>query len=390
MIGNDTIAAIATPPGAGGIGIIRVSGPEAEALLTKVFIPSGSRNVPAESHKLVYGKIVDGEEIIDECMAVLMRAPRSYTREDVAEIQVHGGYYVLNKVLSLCLKQGARLADAGEFTRRAFLNGRIDLSQAEAVMNLINARGEQEQKAAIRQMDGGAASFVRSYADQLYSLQAGLAACIDYPEEISDEESISALEEGLKTLIRELENAVDEHSSRLIYQGLRVALIGRPNVGKSSLLNALLGEDKAIVTDIPGTTRDTVQGEIMINGIRTILIDTAGIHDTEDPVEKIGVERSEKTMADADVSLMMIDASRSLDETDRDLLMRFSGNGAILLNKSDLPPITTEEDIRLIRPDTELMTTAITPTAAITTNAINDDHNSTNAGEDQHKKGEDR
>ena len=356
MIRNDTIAAIATPPGTGGIGIIRISGSEAESILIKVFRPAGRDNCLLKSHQMVYGRLMDEDETIDECLAVLMRAPRSYTREDVAEIHVHGGYHVLSRALSVCMKQGARLAEAGEFTRRAFLNGRIDLSQAEAVMDLISAKGEQERKAAIRQLNGGAASFVRVYADQLYTLQAGLAACIDYPEEISDEEGTKALREGLENLTRQLEDAIDEHSSRLIHQGLRVALIGRPNVGKSSLLNALLGEERAIVTDIPGTTRDTIHGEMMLNGFRIILTDTAGIHETSDPVEKIGVERSEKAMSEADVSLLLIDASEPLDESDHELLARFYGAGAVVLNKSDLTPLITEDDIRAVRPDAEILT----------------------------------
>ena len=356
---NDTIAAIATPPGNGGIGIIRISGPLAEKILTTVFRPSAAGMVRPVSHQLVYGKLIDEGEMMDECMAVLMRAPKSYTREDVAEIHLHGGYYMLNSALALCLKHGARLAEAGEFTRRAFLNGRIDLSRAEAVMDLISAKGEQQRKAAVRQLNGGAASFVRSFADELYTLQAGLAACIDYPEEISDEEGTSALKEGLRKLIEELESAIDEHSSRLIHHGLHVALIGRPNVGKSSLLNALLGEDRAIVTDIPGTTRDIVQGEMIINGFQIILTDTAGIRQTDDPVEKIGVERSEKALSEADVSLLIIDASEPVSASDRELLERLDGPFAVVLNKSDLPAATTAEDILAIRPDAELLTVSV-------------------------------
>ena len=341
---QDTIAAIATAPGNGGIGIIRLSGPEAEGIFRKVFVPAGNAPSFPESHRMYYGRIADGSETVDECMAVLMRAPRSYTREDVAEIQLHGGSYVTHRALEICLKAGARLAEAGEFTRRAFLNGRVDLSRAEAVMSMISARGEQEHKAAVRQMNGGAASFIRAFADELYGLQAGLAACIDYPEEITDEEGAGALKEGLKALIARLEGAVDEHASRLIHQGLQVALIGRPNVGKSSLLNALLGEDRAIVTDIPGTTRDTVQGEMTMNGFRIRLTDTAGIWDTEDPVEKIGVERSERARQDADAALLILDGSEPLTREDEDLLIRFEGEGAAVINKNDLDRKVTEKE----------------------------------------------
>lgn len=355
---NDTIAAIATPPGSGGIGIIRISGPQTEKILQKVFMPAGSKTSSSlpESHRMVYGYVKDGDETVDECMTVFMRSPKSYTREDVAEIQIHGGYYVLNRALQLCIREGARLAEAGEFTRRAFLNGRIDLSQAEAVMSMITARGEQEHKAAVRQLRGGASSFVRHISDELYILQAGLAACIDYPEEISDEEGAGSLKEGLEKLVLKLENAIDEHSSRLIHHGLHIALIGRPNVGKSSLLNALLGEERAIVTCIPGTTRDTVQGEITMNGIRILLTDTAGIRDTDDPVEKIGVERSVKAMEEADATLLVVDGSFALNDDDIEMLTDFQGEGAVVINKSDLKMQITEKDVHDVRSDIPCMT----------------------------------
>ena len=349
---NDTIAAVATPPGNGGISIVRLSGPEAESVLFRLFTPAASEDRRNhESHRLMYGRLRDGEETVDECMAVLMRAPRSYTREDVAEIHLHGGTYVAGRALELCLREGARLAEAGEFTRRAFLNGRIDLSQAEAVMELISARGEQEHRAAIRQMEGGAAGFIRPLADRLYSLQAGLAACIDYPEEISDEEGAGMLREGIRELLTALEEAVDEHASRLLHQGLRVALAGRPNVGKSSLLNALLGEDRAIVTAIPGTTRDMIHGEMTIGGIRVTLTDTAGIRETEDPVEKIGVERSEAALRNADLALLVLDGSLPLTEEDRLLIQSLEGECAAVINKNDLPARVTEKDIRELRPE---------------------------------------
>ena len=353
---TDTIAAIATAPGNGGIGIIRVSGPEAEKILLNVFRPASALYNVMESHRMTYGYLTDGQEIIDECMAVIMRAPKSYTREDVAEIQLHGGNYVVHQALSLCIKMGARLAEPGEFTKRAFLNGRIDLSRAEAVMDIISARGAQEHKAAVRQLNGGTSSFVQSFADELYRIQAGLAACIDYPEEISDEEGAGSLREDLKTLVARLENAVDEHASRMIHQGLRVALIGRPNVGKSSILNALLGEDRSIVTDIPGTTRDTVSGEISMNGFRVLLTDTAGIHETKDPVEIIGVERSVKTQKEADATLLILDGSEELTDTDLDLLRTMERNGAAIINKNDLPQKVSEETIRRIRPDVTCIT----------------------------------
>ena len=357
MESRDTIAAIATAPGTGGISIIRLSGPEAETILRKVFVPAGKGSEdPLESHRMMYGRLRNGSETVDECMAVLMRAPKSYTREDVAEIHLHGGDYVIHKGLEILLQEGARLADAGEFTRRAFLNGRIDLSQAEAVMDLISARGEQAHRAAIRQMDGGAASFIRPLSDRLYELQAGLAACIDYPEEISDEEGAGMLRQGLEDLIRRLDEAVDEHASRLLHRGLQTAIIGRPNVGKSSLLNALLGEERAIVTSVPGTTRDTIRGEMTMNGIRIELTDTAGIRETSDPVERIGVERSENTWKNADLTLLVMDGSAEITDEDRNLLEGLNGEAVIVINKADLPKKLSTEEIRAIRPGNRQIT----------------------------------
>ena len=335
---EDTIAAAATAPGEGGIGIIRVSGPEAARILDAVFRRAGRENgAPWESHRMYYGFLTAGEEILDEGMAVLMRAPRSYTREDVAELHLHGGTWLLRRALTLCLENGARLAEPGEFTRRAFLAGRIDLARAEAVMALISARGEQQHRAAVRQLRGGVTSFVRQAADDLYAVQAGLAACVDYPEEISDEEGAADMIPRLEALISRLREAVQEKSARLLQDGLRVALAGRPNVGKSSLLNALLGEERAIVTPVPGTTRDLVSGEIMLSGIRVTLTDTAGLRETEEPVERIGVERSRRAMAEADVTLLVLDGSQPLTPEDRALLAELPGNAAVVVNKTDLP-----------------------------------------------------
>ena len=351
MIRKDTIVAIATPPGLGGIGIVRISGTEAERILMTVFHSSGQNVYPLKSHVLMHGFLMDGNVTEDECMAVLMRGPRSYTREDVAELHLHGGDYLLSKAVELCIRHGARLAEAGEFTRRAFINGRIDLSRAEAVMSMIAARGEQEQKAAIRELRGGVTSFVRNASDELYGIQAGLAACIDYPEEISEEEGAAEMIPRLQHLIRTMKEAVDERTSRLLRNGLRVALVGKPNVGKSSLLNALLGEERAIVTEIPGTTRDTVTGEMMLSGARILLTDTAGMRETEDPVEKIGVERSDRVMKEADVVLLVTDGSDKLDDDDRQLLTAMPETGAVIINKSDLPTAGTEEMIHSLRPD---------------------------------------
>ena len=364
MKNRDTIAAIATPPGTGGIGIIRMSGPEAEKILNGIFCPAGTE-LPLENRKLTYGRVTDGDSILDECMAVIMRAPGSYTREDVAELQTHGGIRVMNTVLELCLDRGARLAEPGEFTKRAFLNGRIDLSRAEAVMGMISARGEQEYRDAVRQMEGGTADFIRKASDELYGLQAGLAACIDYPEEISDEEGTETLKPGLDRLIRNLEEAMDERSARLIHDGLQVTLYGTPNAGKSSLLNALLGQEKAIVTSIPGTTRDTVEGEIMLDGIRVHFTDTAGLRETEDPIEKIGVARSEQAVRNADMTLLVLDGSRKMTEEEEERIRNETDRCIVLINKSDMEQKTFEDDVRKINPAPACLTVSALETETL-------------------------
>ena len=354
MTSQDTIAAIATAPGQGGVGIVRISGPEAEQVLSRVFRPA--RAAALVSHMLTYGHVMDGAEAVDECMAVLMRAPRSYTREDVVELQLHGGTYLCQRVLALCLQNGARLAEPGEFTRRAFLNGRIDLSQAEAVMGLISARGEQARRAALKQLEGGASSFIRQAAEELYDLQAGIAACIDFPEEISEEEAAGHLRPRMLALADTLDNACDERAARIVSSGLSVALCGRPNVGKSSLLNALLGEERAIVTDVPGTTRDMVTGDITLGGSVIHLTDTAGQHDTDDPVERLGVERARRAAAQADVVLAVLDGSAAPTEDDLALLAQLKGmNAALILNKADLPARLTPEEAAALLPGAKVL-----------------------------------
>lgn len=341
---TSTIAAIATAPGQGGVAIVRLSGPDAERILMEVFRPA--KKATLVSHMLTYGHVFDGEATIDECMAVLMRAPRSYTREDVAEIQLHGGGYIAQRVLELCLRCGAELAAPGEFTRRAFLNGRIDLSQAEAVMSLIAAQGAQSHRAAMRQLKGGASSFIRKAADELYAIQAGVAACIDYPEEIDEAEAASDMIPRTEALAAQIDSACNERAARILQSGLRVALCGQPNVGKSSLLNALLGEERAIVTPIPGTTRDMVTGDLVLGGSVIHLTDTAGLHATNDPVEQLGVARARRAMDEADLVLAVFDQSRPLDADDRALLSELEGrNVLLLLNKADLDCALTPADV---------------------------------------------
>lgn len=346
---TSTIAAIATAPGQGGVAIVRLSGPEAERILLDIFRPA--KKAPLTSHMLTYGHIHDGDTMVDETMAVLMRAPRSYTREDVAEIQLHGGGYIAQRVLELCLARGAELAAPGEFTRRAFLNGRIDLSQAEAVMSLIAAQGAQSHRAAMRQLQGGASSFIRKAADELYAIQAGVAACIDYPEEIDESEAAADMLPRTEALAAQIDAACDERATRILQSGLRVALCGQPNVGKSSLLNALLGEERAIVTPIPGTTRDMVTGDLLLGGSVIHLTDTAGLHATDDPVEQLGVARARRAMDEADLVLAVFDQSRPLDADDRALLAELKGRNVLLvLNKADLSPALTPADLTALLP----------------------------------------
>ena len=364
---NDTIAAIATAPGQGGVAIVRLSGPEAESILLHVFRPAGRDALPLTSHLLTYGHVLEAGRVIDECMAVLMRAPRSYTRENVAEIQLHGGGYIARQVLSCCLQCGARLAEPGEFTRRAFLNGRIDLSQAEAVMGLIAAQGERSHRAAIRQLQGGASSFIRKAADTLYNIQAGVAACIDYPEEISEEEAAEDLLPRTLALAAELDAACDERAARILQSGLQVALCGQPNVGKSSLLNALLGEERAIVTPIPGTTRDMVTGDLLLGGSIIHLTDTAGLHATEDPVEQLGVLRARRAMEEADAVLAVLDVSRPLSADDRELLRTLDDkNAAIVLNKADLAPVLSAGEVTELLPGAPVITVSAEDPASLT------------------------
>ncbi|MBR0320009.1 MAG: tRNA uridine-5-carboxymethylaminomethyl(34) synthesis GTPase MnmE, partial [Clostridia bacterium] len=316
LYSNDTIAAPATAPGQGGIAIIRVSGPQAESALRTLF----SADVPFESHKLYYGHIQWENEVLDECMAVLMRAPRTYTREDVAELHLHGGSYASRKVLAALYALGIRAAEPGEFTRRAFLNGRIDLSRAEAVMGVISSESDRAARAAMRQLSGGVNSFIKSAQDELLSLLAGVEAALDYPEEISDEEAYTALEESARILADRLDRACDERGARILESGLDVVLCGRPNVGKSSILNALLGQERAIVTNIPGTTRDIVQGSIQLEGVKVNLSDTAGLRDGSDEVEKIGIDKARKAIAHADVTVVVLDAAMPLTDEDLTLL----------------------------------------------------------------------
>ena len=340
MYNKDTIAALATAQGEGGIAIVRISGPGAEECLNALFQPA----CPFESHRMYYGHLAQDGQVLDECMAVLMRAPRSYTREDVAELHLHGGSFVAGSVLKALYAMGVRPAAAGEFTKRAFLNGRIDLSRAEAVMALISAEGQRAARAAVRQLGGGVSSFVEVAQQKLLALLAGVAAAIDYPEEITFEEAAGDMTAGALELAKALENACDERGARIARQGLEVVLCGRPNVGKSSLLNALCREEVAIVTDIPGTTRDILRSEIYLNGLKVRFADTAGLRKDTDMIEAIGVKRARKAVAGADVAVVVLDASQPLQPQDRQLLNETKDAPRIVvLNKGDLPAVLKPE-----------------------------------------------
>ena len=341
----DTIAAIATAGGAGGIAIVRVSGGEAEAILKQMFIPAARREY-FESHRLMYGRAVDeGGDTLDEVMAVLMRAPSTYTREDVAEIHCHGGSASASAVLGRALALGARMASPGEFTRRAFMNGRIDLARAEAVMQLIGANSQAAARASLRQLEGGVSGFVRQVSDRLKDVLALLEASTDFPEEVEEEAAAREVAEKLRMIAGEIRRRGDRRSARLLREGASIVLAGKPNVGKSSLMNALLNQERAIVTSIPGTTRDVLTERVSLGGVMAEISDTAGLRDTEDPIERIGVDRAKRATERADVVLIVLDAARSLDPSDVELVKSADERAIICLNKSDLPAVLTAQQL---------------------------------------------
>lgn len=347
MIHHDTIAAISTAPGVGGIGIIRVSGQDAIQIVDKVFRSVGKKSLmDVPTHTIHYGHIINqNNEVIDEVLVMLMRAPKTFTREDVVEINCHGGPVPLDAVLMEILRNGARLADSGEFTKRAFLNGRIDLAQVEAIMDIIEAKTELSLSQAVNQLEGRLSKKIKEYQDLLIQIIARIEVSIDYPEYDEDEEISIGFEKDIIELndhLKELLKTAD--TGKMIREGVKTAIVGQPNVGKSSLLNALLEENKAIVTDIPGTTRDIVEAYLNVEGIPFQLLDTAGIRETEDIVEKIGVERSKSSIQEADLVLMLIDSSRELEAEELALIESIKDKKVIyVLNKIDLNPVITQE-----------------------------------------------
>ena len=333
---RDTICAIATAPGAGGIAIVRASGSRAREILERCFRPLLTREMT--SHRMAYGHAVDGGGMeLDEVMAVFLAAPRTYTREDMFEIQCHGGSVCARRVLERVLALGARIAEPGEFTRRAFLNGRIDLSRAEAVMALIGANSEAAARASMRQLEGGVSGFVREISERLKEIMALIEACTDFPEEVDEPEAAGRVRAEVNDIIEDIDRRCDPRSARLIREGASIVLAGRPNVGKSSLMNALLRQERAIVTDIPGTTRDVLTERIRLGGICAELSDTAGQRQTSDPVERIGVDRAARAVESADIVLIVLDASEPLTAEDEALLRNADDRAIICLNKCDLP-----------------------------------------------------
>lgn len=337
---NDTIAAISTALQDGAISVIRISGPDSLAIAGRLF----SRRVDDQpTHTVRYGYIIDpiSKEAVDEVLLTVFRAPKTFTREDVVEISGHGGRYITRRILALVLAEGARLADPGEFTRRAFLNGRIDLTQAEAVMDMIDADSSQQAQLAIQGIRGSIRRLIEPLSEALLNIIANIEVNIDYPE-YEDAEQLtweSVLPQARSWLIRMDEILQRAESGRIMKKGVKTVILGKPNVGKSSLLNALLEEDKAIVTEIAGTTRDLVEGEIHLRNVTLHLIDTAGIHQTEDRVEQIGIERSMKALEEAELILIVLDASRPQDDEDRRLLDLTEGrNRIVVVNKKDLAP----------------------------------------------------
>lgn len=338
----DTIAAISTPPGEGAISIVRLSGDEALAIADRMYHSGSKCLLEVPSHTIHYGHILDPatSQLIDEVMVTVLKAPKTFTREDIVEINCHGGMVVTNQILQLALRQGARLAEPGEFTKRAFLNGRVDLSQAEAVMDLIRAKTDKAMNLALNQLDGNLSHLIRSLRQEILETLAQVEVNIDYPEYDDVEELTTRL---LLEKAHQVQGQINQllltaQQGKILREGLSTAIIGRPNVGKSSLLNYLLDEEKAIVTEIAGTTRDVIEEYVNVRGVPLKLIDTAGIRDTEDVVEKIGVERSKKALAEADLILLVLNQSEALTAADRELLrLTADDKRIILLNKTDLP-----------------------------------------------------
>lgn len=347
---QDTIAAAATAMSSAGIGIIRISGEDAFTILDRIFRSKNPEKKILEqpSYTIHYGMIYDGEELLDEVIVLLMKAPHSYTAEDTVEIDCHGGILVMRRILETVLKQGARPAEPGEFTKRAFLNGRIDLSQAEAVMDVIQAKNQMALHSSVSQLKGSVSEKIRYFREQLLYEMAFLESALDDPEHISLDGYGEKLFKIVKEINVKLEDLINTfENGRIVKEGIKTVILGKPNAGKSSLLNALLGEERAIVTDIAGTTRDILEEQLYLDGVTLNILDTAGIRRTEDKVEQIGVSRAKEQADAADLILYVVDSSCGLNENDEEILeLLQEKKGIILLNKSDLEAVVTEEMIR--------------------------------------------
>lgn len=360
---NETIAAISTAYGEGGIGIVRISGDMAGQILKQIFVSSLDSARTPTNRTLRYGKIVDPEteEMVDEVLVVFMKAPATYTRQDVAEIYCHGSVIALRKTLSLVLHLGARLAEPGEFTKRAFLNGRLDLSQAEAVIDMIRAKTTKSFEVAVGQLEGKLSKEISMLRSQLLDLLVNMTVNIDYPDEDIEEIVYEDMIESLSQIGGEIDRLrLTADTGRILQEGLNVVIIGKPNVGKSSLMNALMRETRAIVTEIPGTTRDTIQETISLKGIPIRLTDTAGIRETDDTIEQIGIARSKESFQRADLILMMLDVSEELSEEDKYIIEHIGNKRTILLaNKIDLGAKATLEEIQQFLPEAKMIETSM-------------------------------
>ncbi|MCG8482057.1 MAG: tRNA uridine-5-carboxymethylaminomethyl(34) synthesis GTPase MnmE [Clostridia bacterium] len=360
---EDTIAGIATAPGEAGISIVRMSGENAIEILKKIFVPSSISFSKMENRKLTYGYIIDKEnnETIDEVLSVFMEAPYTYTKEDVVEINCHGGMIPVRRILELILKNGARISEKGEFTKRAFLNGRIDLSQAEAVIDMISSKTDRGFDVAFNQLEGSLSKVVQEIRHQLLEILAHVTVNIDYPDEDIEEITYDELKKGVVNTISQINDLIDTaETGKIIRDGLSTVIVGKPNVGKSSLLNALLNESRAIVTDVPGTTRDIIEEMINIDGIPLKIVDTAGIRETSDAVEKIGVEKTKEFFNAGDLIIFIINASEPLSQDDDDILQLLQNKKSIILiNKVDLPEKINLEKIEKIVPGKKIIKTSI-------------------------------
>lgn len=336
---DDTIAAISTATGNGGIGIVRLSGSEAVNIADKVFVsPKGKKLSQQKSHTIHFGNIVYNEKVVDEVLVSVMKGPNTYTREDVVEINTHGGYRAVTAVLNTVINSGARMAEPGEFTKRAFLNGRIDLTQAEAVIDIINAKTDASREAAMLRLEGRLSKEIKAVREDILMMLAHIEAGIDYPEHDDETMTYNLIAQNTQKALKAVERLISSADTGKIYkEGIKTVILGRPNVGKSSLLNAMLEEDRAIVTDIPGTTRDSLEEMLNVHGIPLNIIDTAGIRNTDDVIEQIGVEKSKSLAEQADLILLMFDGSRELETEDKELISLVKGKKTItLINKLDL------------------------------------------------------